>query len=255
MSKSIPSPFEVSNTYYDLLYAEKDYAGEAGYVTKIIATLKPGAKEIVELGCGTGNYSEHFCTRGFKVTGIEQSAGMVDVAQSKSIEGFLPLVESIATFNLPKKFDVAVSLFHVISYLTTNADIVSCFKQVSNHLNKDGIFIFDVWYTPAVYSQKPETRIKRVENEDIKITRIAESTLLYQQNTVNVNYEIIILSKADNQSQLLKESHLMRHFSTPEIKLFAELAGFTMIQSEEFLTANEPGASTWGVCYVLQKHD
>jgi hypothetical protein len=69
---------------------------------------------------------------------------------------FLPLVESIATFNLPKKFDVAVSLFHVISYLTTNADIVSCFKQVSNHVNKDGIFILTFGTHLLFYSQKPE---------------------------------------------------------------------------------------------------
>jgi hypothetical protein len=47
----------------------------------------------------------------------------------------------------------------------------------------------------------------------------------------------------------------LRHYSTPELKLFAELSGFTLIKTEEFFTAKKPGADTWGVCYILQKDE
>ncbi len=79
--------------------------------------------------------------------------------------------------------------------------------------------------------------------------------MLHEKNIVEVNYEMIIKNKLNNEYELLKEAHSMRHFSTPEIEMLADLSGFTLLKSEEFLTGKNPGADTWGVCYILQKHD
>jgi hypothetical protein len=39
--------------YYDLLYADKDYAAETTFVREIIRRLAPGARTLLELGCGS----------------------------------------------------------------------------------------------------------------------------------------------------------------------------------------------------------
>jgi SAM-dependent methyltransferase len=248
-------PFSLFNQYYDLLYQEKDYAGESRYITSLLnkQNSKPG--ELLELGCGTGNYAKEFSEAGFTVTGIEKSEQMVDVARSKEISNFFPIVDDITTFNLNRKFDAAVSLFHVISYLTENESVLSCFKRVAEHLNKDGFFIFDVWYTPAVYVQQPETRIKRLNTDSYEIIRIGEPEIFYELNVVEVNYTLIIKDKSSSQYDVLKEKHILRHYSTPEIKLLAQLSGFTVVSCEEFLTGDDPSADTWGVCYILKKND
>jgi SAM-dependent methyltransferase len=256
MSKKLASnPFHLYNDYYDLLYQDKDYAKEAGYITNIIKQYNPSTKDIIELGSGTGNYSSHLCNNGFKITGIEQSWHMHEISKAKNINGFHPIVDDIAHFDINKTFGAAVSLFHVISYLTENEQMISCFKRVANHLNSKGIFVFDVWYTPAVYSLAPQPRVKKVENELFELTRHADPLVDYQKNIVQVNYEMIIRNKETEEFELLKEVHSMRHFSTPEIELFADLSGLKVIGSEEFLTAKEPSSNTWGVCYILQKHD
>src|ERR1044071_1019398 len=157
-------PFKYVNNYYDLLYHDKDYEKEAGYVARLIKELNSGIKHIIELGCGTGNYTNYLCKSGFRVTGIERSGQMAEIAKSKSITGSDVLVSDITSFELDAKFDAAVSLFHVISYLTEERQVLSCLKQLHKHLKPNGIFIFDVWYTPAVYSRKPETRVKRCSN-------------------------------------------------------------------------------------------
>jgi len=46
--------FALYARYYDLLYADKDYAGEAAYVAGLIRQRLPGATRILELGSGTG---------------------------------------------------------------------------------------------------------------------------------------------------------------------------------------------------------
>jgi SAM-dependent methyltransferase len=239
--------------FYDLFYTNKNYHRESQYIIQLIASLNPRAKNLVELGSGTGNFSEYFCKAGYDVTGIEKSETMIARSQIKAINNFDPQLADMVSFQLEKKFDVAVSLFDVMCYLTENEQIITCFKTVAAHLNPGGIFIFDGWYTPAVYTSPPVTSIKRAENEQYHITRIAEPVLNYQKNTVDVNYEFIIKNKANHQYDTLNEVHTLRHFNVHEIDYFAQLTGFNLIRAEELLTANSPGKDSWKVCYILQK--
>ncbi|MEP6951258.1 MAG: class I SAM-dependent methyltransferase [Ginsengibacter sp.] len=240
--------------YYDLLYADKDYKAESDYIAKMIQRIHPNAKNIIELGSGTGNHAALLCKNGFKVTGLERSVDMVGLAKAKSIKGFTPIVADVANFDISQKFDVAISLFHVVSYLTSNDSLISCFRSVHRHLNTKGIFIFDAWYSPAVSYQKPETRIKRMEDDTLKITRITEPEIHYNTNVVDVNFEIIIQNKASLFTEVFREKHPIRHFSISEIELLANLVDFKLISAEEFLTGKQPGNDTWGVCFVLQKN-
>lgn len=245
--------FQLYSQYYDLLYKDKNYVAEAEYVAKTLKKYHKNVATIIELGSGTGSHAEHLCTQGFKIFGVERSGEMVELAKQKNIVNYFPVVGDITTFKLNKKADAAISLFHVISYLTTNEQLIACFNQTWEHLNTNGIFLFDVWYTPAVYTQKPETRIKRLSNETIEVTRLAEPQIHYNDNAVDVNYEVIIKDKISGKLITLLEKHPMRHFSIPEIELMAKLTGFELIKVEEFLTINPTSEKTWGVCFILRK--
>jgi len=52
--------FNAYAAYYDLLYKEKNYAEEAEYIHGLIQKNTPGAKTILELGCGTGQHAVEF---------------------------------------------------------------------------------------------------------------------------------------------------------------------------------------------------
>jgi SAM-dependent methyltransferase len=245
--------FEAYSKYYEALYKDKNYEQEALYVIQLINSLKPGVKKLIELGCGTGKHAEIFCRNGFLVTGLERSPQMVRIAKAKSIKNFRPLVSDIATYSLNEKFEVAISLFHVVSYLTSNEMVLSCFKATSEHLEKGGLFIFDVWYSPAVYYQQPTIKIKRLELDNLKIIRLAEPVTHFNKNIVDVHYEVIIKDQVTSITEVLNEVHPMRHFSWPEIELFALISGFKLIHTEEFGTGKQPDKDTWGVCFILQK--
>ena len=245
--------FQQYSNYYDLLYKDKNYKEESDYVISKINFFSDNAKTILELGSGSGSHAKYFCEKGFEVTGIERSQEMVALSLQKEINNFKPLVGDISTIQLFQTFDVAMSLFHVVSYLKDNQSLIECFNKVNNHLNPNGVFIFDVWYSPAVYFQQPETRIKRLENHEIEVIRIAESEMVTTENLVNVNFEVIIKNKKNSQTQNLNELHPMRHFSIPEIELLAKITNFDVVHIEEFLTQKKPSENTWGVCFILRK--
>jgi SAM-dependent methyltransferase len=245
--------FQQYSKYYDLLYKDKNYKEEGKYVNEKIKQFAPNATQMLELGSGSGSHAHYFCAAGFEVTGIERSPEMVDLSKSKKISGFNPIIGDISSYEVSQRFDVAVSLFHVISYLTDNESLIACFERTHKQLNAGGIFIFDVWYSPAVYHQKPETRIKRLVNDEIEIVRLAESKIESEKNVVEVNFEVMIKDKATHTTENITEQHLMRHFSIPEIKMLAGFTGFEVLLTEEFLTESSPSESTWGVCFVLKK--
>jgi len=249
MSK--PPVFDAYSRYYDLLYRDKDYAAESSYIDAVLKRYEIAGSDLLEFGSGTGKHGRLLADRGYRITGIERSAEMV--TQALQVGGFSCEQGDIRSVQLGRTFDAVISLFHVISYQVANADVQAVFGRAAEHLQPGGLFVFDVWYSPAVYSQKPEIRIKRLADETLDITRIAEPEICPNENKVDVNFTIFAHDTKTNACQVLTERHPMRHFSLPEVDLFAAKTGFERLAAEEFLTGSEPGVDTWGVCFVLRK--
>lgn len=245
--------FNAYSSYYNLLYKDKDYVSEADYIVDLIKQHKPEAKTLVEFGSGTGKHALLFCEKGFQVNGVEPSAEMLKIAQSNSHTNLSFTHASIESLALAEKFDVATALFHVVSYLNENEELINSFRNIHKHLNEGGLFIFDLWYTPAVLSQVPEKRTKVTEDDHIKVIRNATPVNHWNKNIIDVIYDINVFDKENQKDYVLSETHNMRHFSIPEIELLAKLTGFEIIKTEEFLSGETPGPNTWGVCFVLRK--
>jgi SAM-dependent methyltransferase len=245
--------FETYSKYYDLLYHDKDYQAETDYVVELINKYNYAGKSILELGSGTGKHAFLLAKKGYTILGIERSAEMVAIANQQTNENVSFEITDITKFKFNQSFDVATSLFHVISYLTDNESLIQTFKNVYQHLNKNGLFIFDVWHSPAVQHQIPEKRTKILQNDSIEVVRKANPIIYTEKNIVEVDYDITVTNLADQSKEQIEEKHPMRHFSTPEIKLLASLIGFEFLHAEEYLTKATPSEKTWGVCYVLKK--
>ncbi len=242
--------FNLYSKYYNLFYRSKDYNAEAIYISKCIKRYSPNAKTILEFGSGTGTHGLILQKMGYNIYGIERSNQMVLEA---SLSGYPCEQADITNFEIDRKFDAVVSLFHVISYINHNDELEKVFRNAAKHLNSKGLFVFDIWYSPAVYNQKPETRIKKVENEEISVVRMAEPEIYINKNVVDVSYTILVKDKNNDKWIEFKEKHPMRHFSIPEIDLLATFTGFELLKAEEFLTGNQPSENTWGVNFILKK--
>ena len=230
------------------------------YVAHTLRSVTSNARKLLEFGSGTGRHGRLLARRGFDVVGIERSESMVAEARRtpspfSQISGSFDCKKGdIKTVELARVFDAVISLFHVVSYQTCNGDLVATFANAARHLHAGGIFLFDVWHGPAVLWEPPSVRVKRIENENIRLTRIAEPELDVNAGVVTVNYTVLAESKVDGGLTTFSENHRMRYLFPSEIKFLADQTGFCVLHSEEFLTGEAPSETTWGVAYVLQKH-
>jgi len=246
------SIFKNYSLYYNLLYRNKDYEGEALYIQSLLKKYGSQVKTILDLGCGTGRHDFILSRMGYHITGIDLSESMLEEAKSRG-SGINFCRGDIRSVRLEEKFDAILSLFHVISYQTENDDLVNTFTTVKEHLKDRGIFIFDCWYGPAVLTSRPEVRIKRLEDNDIRILRISEPLLYPDKNIVDVNYEVIIEDKKYKTVQTVKETHSMRYLFDPEIKFLLHKSGLKLIHSEEWMSGEKLGFQTWYGCYISVK--
>ncbi|KAF0811506.1 dTDP-3-amino-3,6-dideoxy-alpha-D-glucopyranose N,N-dimethyltransferase [Andreprevotia sp. IGB-42] len=244
------SIFDRYARYYDLLYREKDYRGEADFIISRLKTYFPQASTILELGCGTGIHAQVLAEAGYKVHGIDISANMLAAAEQRKrdlpqeISNRLTFSQAdLGSFSTSRKFDIVLSLFHVFSYQTSNQALHAAFDTANKHLVNNGILVFDYWYGPAVLSMKPETRVKRLQDGGLSIIRIAESTIDYQKNTVNVQYEIMMTEQ--DSVEVVKESHLMRYLFAPEVEYMASMHNFSLLSHGVLMQESAPSENSW----------
>lgn len=245
--------------YYDLYYRDKNYKEESDYVDHLIRRFHPKAKTIIDMGCGTGQHDFHLVDKGYSVTGVDFSDEMLALATKKMSE--LGMTEKdlvfhlgdIRDFRLNKKFDVVISLFHVMSYQITNEDLYKAFATAAYHLKQGGLFIFDCWYGPGVLSDSPVARVKRTENNNLSVTRIAEPFINLHENYVDVNYQILVADKKTLKMEEINERHRMRYFFTPELKMFFKMTDLELIKLFAFLKETLPDPKEWSACFIAKK--
>ena len=253
------SVFNKYSFYYDLFYKNKDYQAEVDYVIGLIKKINTNYKSILDLGSGTGAHDFKFAKAGFDVHGGDLSSEMVELAEKQFIlypdlkDKVKFSVGDARTVELNKKFDVVVSLFHVINYQTTNKDLQNFFETAVKHLNPGGLLIFDSWYGPAVLTNLPEVRCKELETETHKVLRVAQPEVYENENCVDVNYRVLITDKKTKVTDEILETHKMRYLFKPEIEKLFNDNNFELVCFEEWLTENTPGFDSWGVTFVGKK--
>lgn len=227
------SVFESYADYYDPVYSDKDYGAECNFLESIFGRYsnRP-VKNVLDLGCGTGGHAFTLVGRGYKVTGVDMSLEMLEIGRRKAKERVIEIEFTegdIRKIELNRKFDAAISMFAVMSYQITNEDLISTFRTASRHLEKNGLFIFDAWFGPAVLSQKPSERFKVIEKGNERIIRFATPVLDVLNHTVDVKYKIIRFSNHRLVGEV-DETHKVRFLFPQEIKLICDIVGFKVLE-------------------------
>lgn len=242
------------STSYDTLYDEKDYQAECDLIEKLLQEheIKP-VRTILDLGCGTGNHAIPLSERGYQVFGVDRSEDMLAQARKKA-QAFVALNDQlqfqlgdIRELNLQQTFDTVLMMFAVLGYQIENNDVLDALRTARKHLGIGGLFIFDVWYGPAVLNQRPSERLKILRAPAKTLLRAASGKLDVYSHTCEVEYQMWQI-EGERLTSEAHELHTMRYFFPQELKLFLETVGFQLKLLQSFDAPHIlPTETTWNI--------
>lgn len=243
--------------FYDQLYEDKDYRRECEFIKEIFEKFcTKKITSVLDLGCGTGSHALIFADMGYDVTGVDQSETMLEIAHTKAAEKNKNIEfrrQDIRHLALSQQFDGAVAMFAVMGYQTSNQDFEDTLISLHKHLSPGGIFVFDIWFGPAVLMELPQDRVKEIKSDDKKIIRYAHPILDVVNQTVEVNYTVIEIDR-NNVAAETKEHHLMRYFFYQELIYFLEKNGFKLHQISPFMDLEGvPDEKSWNIVVICEK--
>lgn len=125
--------------FRELAASGADVHGEAAFVERLLGTLDPPGRTVLDAGCGTGRVARELARRGAEVVGVDSDASMLDVARAEAPElRWLEL--DLAELALGEVFDVVVAAGNVVVFLAagTEAEVV---RRMAAHVRPGGLLV------------------------------------------------------------------------------------------------------------------
>jgi len=241
---------------YDSLYGSKDYKIECDLIEEAVRRFStPKPISVLDVGCGTGEHAIEMARRGYVVTGVDLSQQMLDVATVKTAKQ--PYLErprwvcgDLRDFKTAEQYDMAIMMFSVVGYLTSNNDVLAGLRNIRRHIKLGSLLICDFWSGPSVLTVLPGERVRVVQTQDGKIIRTASTALNIEKHTADVTFKMWTLAHDILVSETC-ETHHLRYFFPMEIQLFLSNAGFNLKGLSAFPSLDVPLTSeSWNALAV-----
>ena len=236
---------------YDKLMNDYDYKMWFNYIEDILKLYKKEPNQILEMACGTGNLSVFLAEKGYKLTCFDLSEEMLAQAYGKlnPYKNVKLLNGNMIDFKINKKFDAIVSICDSINYIINEKDLKNTFINVYEHLEDNGIFIFDI---NSYYKLKNiignNTFIE--DREDLFYTWQNDYDIT--TNICNFYLSFFINNHGDKYTRF-DEEHSERAYEIEEIVEFLNNAGFKSVDYYEAFTTEKPGFESERINFVACK--
>ena len=209
---------------------------------------------VVELGCGTGSFTQVMKKLGYDIMGIDMSPEMLNLAREKSAESGLDIMyleQDMRELDLYCTAGTIVSVCDSVNYVLEDEEIIETFKLVNNFLYPGGVFIFDFNTLHKYRDVIGDTTIAE-NREDCSF--IWDN---YYDDESHINeYDLTIFAKVDSEKELFArsvETHYQRGYTLDEMKSFVEAAGLVFITAIDADTHESPSDDSERIYIVARE--
>ena len=230
---------------YDLFTGNVKYKKRTKHLLKLFNRFDRKPTLLLDLACGTGNFSFEFAKRGIDVIGVDMSEDMLSIAMSKNSNNqVMFLNQKGEELELFGTVDGAVCCLDSLNHITDYQTFKTCISKVSLFLEPQRLFIFDV-NTPykheSVLGNNTFSLKKRGvsciwTNKFSKEDNMVESTL--DITVKNATYREIIREKA---------------YTNEEINMALKEAGLETLAVYEENTFKAPKEKSQRIVFVTRK--
>src|SRR3989344_2912415 len=123
---------------FDNITSEEVYKQRAIQVIEIIKLYNPKAKTLLELACGTGNFTRQLAKAKFIIKATDISKDEIDKAIKKGIRATFSAAD-MSKLKISKEYDVVCCFWESFRYLSSYKIAQDTLKRVFKALKDDGL--------------------------------------------------------------------------------------------------------------------
>ncbi len=205
---------------------------------------------VLDLGCGTGKMTRYLASRGYDMTGVDQSDEMLGIARSQPDAGILYLEQDMRSFELYGTMRAIVSCCDSLNYILDEADLLQVFRLVNNYLDPGGIFLFDMNTVHKFRDLLGEQTI--AENRDD--CSFIWDNYYYEEEMVN-EYDLTIFVREDGGLfRKYHETHYEKAYTAETICRLLEEAGLKVEAVYDAYTDDAAGPDSERLCFAAREY-
>ncbi len=240
---------EFAKIYDELINEDINYDEMVNRIINICEEQNINFNNYLDVACGTGNVTIRLATKFKDVFAVDLSEDMLREAFEKlkanKIKGKV-ICQDMTELSLNKKFDLITSVLDSTNYIIEEEGIISYFKSIYEHLNDDGIFIFDI-----------NSYYKLSEILGNNIYTYSEEEVFYTwENTFEDDLLSMFLTFFVKKGELyerFEEEHLERAYKEEEIEKYLRLSNLEVINKFDGYTNCDVQENSERLVYVVKK--
>jgi SAM-dependent methyltransferase len=188
------------------------------------AKMEPHAR-VLDVCCGSGHVTSELVKHGYRVTGVDSSAALVEIARQS-----LPFVQfhiqDVRWLDLAGPFDGAISTFDSLNHMLTLEDLHAVFMAVYGALIAGGLFLFDMNLEEAYAHDLHQWLV------DIRHDAVGLARGLYDTVTHTAHTELIWFTQRGSESCWQRRQSVVeeRCYEKQDIIQALQFAGFRGIE-------------------------
>lgn len=157
-------------TYYDKLYAHRDYAEAEFFINNLIEKFPTGATAL-DLGCGKGRHAVYLNSKGYRVTGIDLSEDNIKHCLQFENSNLEFLVHDMRRFYCINTFDIVLNLFTSFGYFEKLHHNELALQAAYAALKRGGIMVLDYFNSAFVGNLIPEVKVVTYDQVQFEISK------------------------------------------------------------------------------------
>ena len=160
------------SAYYDEIFPVD--ANEMAFVRKQLDDCTSGCKNLLDIGCGSGNKTELLAGNGRKIIAIDGDAGMIEEAKKNhtrpDIEYLSLDMTKIAQAFKPESFDALLCLGNTLVHLPGPEDIARLLAEMGGILKPGGLAVIQILNYDRILDKMLHA-LPQLETDKLKFTR------------------------------------------------------------------------------------
>lgn len=192
-------------------------------------------KTALDIGCGTGVLCEILDGQGIAASGMDYSAGMIQIARSRNSKIAYEVADMI-TYRPEKTYDLVTCTGDALNHIPDMEDVKKIFSNVFAYTAPGGHFIFDVLNEKEVSTGEP------FEMDFTDTTSVRFQMTRPEERTVNLNICVY-----ENGALQLEENIRETIHDPQKICELLRNCGFTVLRCGDRLLEDAGHGTTWFV--------